>query len=53
MKYQIYGSWMVDARTWHEMTAEELETKRLWAKGHEAKRREKVLARRARRLGRR
>jgi hypothetical protein len=46
MRYQIYGDWMVDARTWYEMTAEELRAKRLWAKRQETKRIEKVLARR-------
>jgi hypothetical protein len=46
MQYQLYGDWMVDARTWYEMTAEELKAKRLWAKGQEARRMVKVLARR-------
>jgi hypothetical protein len=46
MRYQIYGDWMVDAREWHEMTAEELAAKRLWAEKHELKRREAVRKRR-------
>ena len=46
MRYQIHGEWMVDARSWHEITAEELEAKRLWALGQEARRMVKVSARR-------
>jgi hypothetical protein len=46
MRYQIYGEWMVDERTWYEMTADELRAKRLWAEQDEAKRMVKVLARR-------
>ena len=46
MMYQIYGDWMVDARTWYEMTAEELRAARIWGKEQEAKRMVKVLARR-------
>ena len=48
--YQIYGDWMVDAKTWHEMTSEELRAKRVWAKEQAVKRRAKVLARREARL---
>ena len=46
MMYQIYGSVMVDARTWYEMTAEELKAARIWGKERKAKRMIKVLARR-------